>query len=91
MYCRKCYTRLDPGVWDANPPPSPGQQAYFKKFATRCEKCGRVFDPANAKTYLAQPFPDRSKIVLHVIATSLVCIGVAFVVSFFQMAAASGH
>ena len=57
----------------------------------RCPQCGRRFDPANAGTYLARPFPDTRKIILYILATSIVSVVVAFVVATFQLAAASGH
>jgi hypothetical protein len=77
--------------WEANPPPSPADRAYFKNFARRCPKCDRKFDPANPKTFLPRPFPGKFKIIFHIIATTLVCIALAFIVAFFQLAAASGH
>ena len=91
MYCRKCYTKLDPAHWEANPPPSPADAAYNRLFARRCPKCGRTFDPANPKSTLARPFPDKMQILRHVVVTTLICVAVAYVVAMFQMVGASGH
>ncbi|HEX4124970.1 MAG TPA: hypothetical protein VHY37_09620 [Tepidisphaeraceae bacterium] len=58
---------------------------------TRCPRCDRPFDPTNPRSYLRRPFPSSARIVLYVIATTIVCIAAAFVVSFFQMVRMSGH
>jgi hypothetical protein len=56
-----------------------------------CPACKRAFDPTNPKTYLRRPFPPALRIAAHVIATTLVALGCAYVVAFFQMARTSGH
>ena len=56
-----------------------------------CRKCGRLFDPANPRTYLPRPFPSTGQIVGYLIATTMVAIAVAGVVSFHQLASTSGH
>jgi len=58
---------------------------------TICPRCGLVFDADNPVTYLARPFPDKWRIAKYVFITSIISIVAAFVVSTFQMAAASGH
>jgi hypothetical protein len=60
-------------------------------FEGECPVCGQSFDPADPRTYLGKPFPPPSRVVWHVISTTLVGIGVAFVVAFHQMARTSGH
>ena len=57
----------------------------------RCPKCGRQFDPAKPGTELPRPFPSKSTIAAHVIATTLLAIVGAFVVATHQMARTSGH
>jgi hypothetical protein len=57
----------------------------------RCPRCNRGFDPDNPATYLRRPFPDKGKIIRYLVITSIITLLVAFVVSFFQMAVASGH
>jgi predicted amidophosphoribosyltransferase len=58
---------------------------------SRCPRCGRPFDPENPRTYLNRPFPNPVRIVLLIVVTSIICIAAVFVVSFFQLAGASGH
>ena len=79
MYCRKCYAKLD--------------QAPFDPLTDfhNCPQCNRAFDPANKSTYLARPFPGIARIIRYVIATTIVSLIVAFIVSFFQLVGASGH
>ncbi len=57
----------------------------------QCPQCLRYFDPADSRSYLARPFPSVDKIVVYVAVTSLISVGVAFVVASFQLAGASGH
>jgi hypothetical protein len=61
----------------------------------RCDKCGRKFDPADARTFLHRPFPRGRKILMQIIGTTLVGAGVAFVIAIQQMgdqaAQWSGH
>jgi hypothetical protein len=56
-----------------------------------CPKCHRKFELGNAKTFLLRPFPSKSKIIVHVLLTTIVGILAAFVVAFFQLVGASGH
>ncbi len=53
--------------------------------ATCCPKCRRAFDPQNPKTFLRHPFPDRSQILFRILATTLLGILFAFLVSWFQL------
>jgi hypothetical protein len=57
----------------------------------RCVYCDRAFNPSDPRTFLPRPFPGKSRIALHLIGGVIVSVVVAFVVSFFQLAAASGH
>jgi hypothetical protein len=57
----------------------------------KCPACGVAFDPDNERTYLTRPFPRPLQILVHVIATTAVAAGVAFVVAFHQLARTSGH
>ena len=57
----------------------------------KCPACGRGFDAANERTYLARPFPTPLRMVVHVLLTTAVAAGVAFVVAFHQLARTSGH
>jgi hypothetical protein len=57
----------------------------------RCLNCGRVFDPAKPRSYLRVPLPGAFRIIMYVIITSVISIAAAFVVSLFQLSAASGH
>ena len=75
MYCRKCYGKLD------------GNSAAVRL----CPHCGRPFDPANPRTYLARPFPDARKAIGYVVVTSIISLVFAYIVACFQMAGASGH
>jgi hypothetical protein len=74
MYCRKCYTKLDPD----------------EQFP-RCSKCDASYNPGDPSTYLPRPFPGKRRIIWYIIQTSIISLVAAFVVSFFQMANASGH
>ncbi len=56
-----------------------------------CRRCYRVFNPADPSTYLTRPFPGVWKVIGYVLLTTVISIVAAFVVSFFQMAAMSGH
>ena len=56
-----------------------------------CRRCGRRFDPLDERRYLKRAFPGVGGIVGYVVLTTVVSLVVAFVVSFFQLAAASGH
>ncbi len=56
-----------------------------------CAQCGTEFSASHPETYLWQPFPGATRIVFHVIATTIVGVMVGFVIAFFQMAGASGH
>ena len=56
-----------------------------------CPKCGRAFDAANPRTFLARPFPGPLKVVLQVVGTTLLAVLAAYVVAFHQMARSSGH
>ncbi len=58
---------------------------------THCQRCGRAFVAGDSKTFLQRPFPPARRIIQHLILTSIVGIGVALVVAFFQSVAASGH
>lgn len=73
MYCKKCYTFLDPTD------------------GPKCRKCGRPFTPDNPRSYLEKPFPPKSRIVLHLILTTIFSILAAYVVAFHQLARTSGH
>jgi hypothetical protein len=57
----------------------------------RCVKCGRAFDPADARSYLTRPFPSVPKMILFILATTIISIMGAYVVALFQEAGASGH
>jgi hypothetical protein len=57
----------------------------------RCMYCDRAFNSAQPKTYLQRPFPSRWRILFQVLGAAVVSIMAAFVVSFFQLASASGH
>lgn len=57
----------------------------------RCGRCDLAFDPGNPSSYLQRPFPSRSRILVHILLTTLIGGAAAFVVATFQMAAASGH
>jgi len=57
----------------------------------RCGYCDRTFDPLDPASYLPRPFPAKSRIATQLIGGAIVSVIVAFVVSFFQLAAASGH
>lgn len=57
-----------------------------------CPTCGLGFDPRDPGTFLSRPFPSKRRIVLHLIATTLVGVAVAGVVALFQTAMLpSGH
>jgi hypothetical protein len=58
---------------------------------SRCPKCGRAFDAANPKTFLARPFPPVPIVILQVFLTTLFAVGMAWVVALHQMARTSGH
>jgi hypothetical protein len=58
---------------------------------SKCPACGRGFDAADERTYLARPFPGPLRIVVHVLLTTAITAGVAFVVAFHQLARTSGH
>ena len=59
--------------------------------SAHCPKCGRTFNATDPKTFLPRPFPSTRKILIHLLATTIVGILAAFVVAFFQMVGASGH
>ena len=55
---------------------------------SRCPKCRRFFDANNPATFFARPFPDRSRIIFRIVATTILGIIAAFIVAAFQMAVA---
>jgi hypothetical protein len=57
----------------------------------KCPKCGRGFDPAKPRTFLARPFPSIPLVIIQVVGTTLLAIGAAWAVAFHQMARTSGH
>jgi hypothetical protein len=59
--------------------------------APKCRKCGREFDPEDAKTFLRRPFPSGLRIARQIIFTTMVGVLAAFVVASHQMARTSGH
>ena len=59
--------------------------------APRCPACGRLFDPAKPLTFLQRPFPSGRRIVVHLVATTVLGIVAAFVISLHQAAQMSGH
>ena len=46
-----------------------------------CPRCGRGFDPADPKTYLPRPFPDKWMIITYVAATTIISLAAAFLVA----------
>jgi hypothetical protein len=58
---------------------------------TKCGKCGRPFDPENPHTYLAKPFPSKSRIAQHLILTTILSVAAAFAVAIHQAMRTSGH
>jgi hypothetical protein len=58
---------------------------------SKCPRCGRAFNPLDPRTYFRRPFPSAAQVIAHVLATTLVGAGVAFVVAFFQLTRTSGH
>jgi hypothetical protein len=57
-----------------------------------CPTCGLGFDPGDPKTFRPRPFPGKRRIILHLIATTLVGVAVAGIVALFQTAVLpSGH
>jgi hypothetical protein len=73
MFCRYCYTQLDPD----------------RSFT--CPRCHGAYVADDPRTFLARPFPPKSRIIWHLVKTTLITIAVACPVAFFQRAAASGH
>lgn len=47
----------------------------------RCLRCDRKFDPTDPSSYLAQPFPSRSKMIVHTLLTLLLSTIVSAVVA----------
>jgi hypothetical protein len=56
-----------------------------------CPRCDRPFDPADSRSYLSRPFPGFWKIIIYIVATTVVSLFVAAIVAMFQAAGASGH
>lgn len=47
----------------------------------RCLRCGRKFDPDNPSSFLARPFPSRTKIIVHTLITLVLATIVSCVVA----------
>lgn len=56
-----------------------------------CGNCGRAFDRTDPRTYRGSPLPGPWGILGHVLLTTVLAIGVAFVVAFHQLARTSNH
>jgi len=69
------------------------KKCYAKLDSTdsNCAQCGAEFSSSHPETYLRRPFPVATRILFHVIATTIVGIMAGFVIAFHQMAGASGH
>ena len=91
MYCKRCYAELhsEPanpaGVVDGT------VLEYATQYDYACRECGRRFDPNRPRTYLVRRFPSVGQIIMTLFWTTLFGIVCAWVVSFHQMAAMSGH
>lgn len=57
----------------------------------RCPNCRLAFDPDNPATFLSRPFPTKKRMILHLLLTTIVGIGAAFVVALHQAIRSSGH
>jgi predicted amidophosphoribosyltransferase len=57
----------------------------------RCQQCGRAFNPANDISFLRRPFPNKMRIIIQIVYTTLLGVAVAYVVAMFQMVQLSGH
>jgi len=65
--------------------------AELRETANKCLSCKRPYDPADPATYLNRPFPEKWTVAKHIAYTTLIGVIVAYVVSFHQLAAYSGH
>ncbi len=57
----------------------------------RCGHCGRPFDPSRPRTFLTRPFPSWGRVIVQLVATTLLGFAAAQAIAFFQAAGTSGH
>jgi hypothetical protein len=99
MYCKRCSARLPPapvdrvletGPWLGN---EAGQIPYASPPAgvTRCTYCFRKYDLKNARTYRESLRLTPREICVKLLLTTVFGLLCALIVSFHQMAQASGH
>src|ERR1039458_4204788 len=99
MYCKRCSAKLTPppedpalasGPWLGG---NPGEIPYAspRNTVARCAFCFRKYDPDNASTYRESLILSPKEIAVKIILTTAFGVVAAYVVSFHQLAQASGH
>jgi len=99
VYCKKCFSALPPEEpkyprpGDSGDAEDPIPLSYATNMIDICRRCGKKFNRGRPASYLSSPFPSRRRVIFTLVATTLLGIFVALIVSIFQMPAmqVGGH